>query len=558
MRFPVSGWSVPGVYPFSSGVFANESTLTRSPPPPPPPLFPGLGFLDRTALAAACVASGLPGGDDFVSEVAATFGAGARDLDDVVVDYATFARTIRRRDASIRAAWTAVCRAAGDDRTVDASARRLTADDALTAARAVGAANATRDDARAMVALLGECESDDGNVGLEEFRRLAVLLPPAHIAGENATWNWLVAAAPVGRERDRRRARVAARLVAGGVAGVAARTAVAPLDRARTIAQDAMRDAAFPGSRSSRSVGSVCRRVLREEGVLGLWRGNAVTALKVFPANALQFAIFHHAKDAFRRLRTLRGRADGERADGETTGVRTGETTTGVRTGDTTGVRSGETTNLTVAERLAAGSLAGAVSTAACYPLDTLKSQMAVRGGLRGSALAAAAQMFREQGGARAFYKGLGPTLVADIIGTGLGFTLYDSFVGWYRRVVGGRKPTPAEKGALGGASACVCLTVTQPLEVVMTRMRVQGVGGRPVLYKNAVDCLRVIARREGMRSLWLGLGAAYGKIFPQLAITYCVFEMVNERMGVDGLARYDGGNTHGKGGEVGGATASP
>jgi len=478
--------------------------------------------------------------------VAATFGAGARDLDEIVVDYATFARTIRRRDASIRAAWTAVCRAAGDDRTVDASARRLTADDALTAARAVGAANATRDDARAMVALLGECESDDGNVGLEEFRRLAVLLPPAHIAGENATWNWLVAAAPVGRERDRRRARVAARLVAGGVAGVAARTAVAPLDRARTIAQDAMRDAAFPGS--SRSVGSVCRRVLREEGVLGLWRGNAVTALKVFPANALQFAIFHHAKDAFRRFRILRGRAD---ADGDT----------GVRTGETTGVRTDVANNLTVAERLAAGSLAGAVSTAACYPLDTLKSQMAVRGGLRGSALAAAAQMFREQGGARAFYKGLGPTLVADIIGTGLGFTLYDSFVGWYRRVNGGRKPTPAEKGALGGASACVCLTVTQPLEVVMTRMRVQGVGGRPVLYKNAVDCLRVIARREGMRSLWLGLGAAYGKIFPQLAITYCVFEMVNERMGVDGLARYewyDGGNTHGKGGGVGGATASP
>ena len=478
--------------------------------------------------------------------MAATFGAGARDLDDVVVDYATFARTIRRRDASIRAAWTAVCRAAGDDRTVDASARRLTADDALTAARAVGAANATRDDARAR--WWRSCANVNQTAeksGWRSFVGLAVLLPPAHIAGENATWNWLVAAAPVGRERDRRRARVAARLVAGGVAGVAARTAVAPLDRARTIAQDATRDAAFPGSRSSRSVGSVCRRVLREEGVLGLWRGNAVTALKVFPANALQFAIFHHAKDAFRRLRTLRGRAD---ADGDT----------GVRTGETTGVRTDVANNLTVAERLAAGSLAGAVSTAACYPLDTLKSQMAVRGGLRGSALAAAAQMFREQGGARAFYKGLGPTLVADIIGTGLGFTLYDSFVGWYRRVVGGRKPTPAEKGALGGASACVCLTVTQPLEVVMTRMRVQGVGGRPVLYKNAVDCLRVIARREGMRSLWLGLGAAYGKIFPQLAITYCVFEMDKERMGVDGLARYDGGNTHGKGGGVGGATASP
>ena len=524
-----------------------ETRSIDSPIQSPTPILPGTGVLDRTALAAACVASGLPGGDDFVSEVASTFGAGApRD----VVDYATYARTLRRRDASIRDAWTSVCRNAGDDRTVDASTRRLTADDALAAARAVGAAHATRDDARAMIAALSPRGDGDGDVGLEDFRRLAALLPAAHIAGDNAAWNWLVAAAPVGRERDRRRARTAARLFAGGFAGVAARTAVAPLDRARTIMQDVSPSRAFRGapphgvhpsgsasaSASARSVGSVCRKVLREEGIVGLWRGNAVTALKVFPANALQFAIFHHAKDAFRRLRIR-----GDDADG-------------VRTGD----GADRANDLTVAERLAAGSVAGAVSTAACYPLDTLKSQMAVRGGLRGSAFAAAAQLFREQGGLRAFYKGLGPTLVADVIGTGLGFTLYDSFVGWYRRVNGGRKPSPAEKGALGGASACVCLTVTQPLEVVMTRMRVQGVGGRPVLYKNAMDCLRVSVRREGVRSLWLGLGAAYGKIFPQLAITYYVFEMVNERMGVDGLARYDRGNNQGKGGGLGGATASP
>ena len=201
VRFPVSRLVRPRRVSLFVRCFRERVDTRRDPLPLPLPLFfPGLGFLDRTALAAACVASGLPGGDDFVSEVAATFGAGARDLDEIVVDYATFARTSRAR-ASIRAAWTAVCRAAGDDRTVDASARRLTADDALTAARAVGAANATRDDARRWWRSSATRESDDGNAGLEEFRRLAVLLPPAHIAGENATWNWLVAAAPVGRER---------------------------------------------------------------------------------------------------------------------------------------------------------------------------------------------------------------------------------------------------------------------------------------------------------------------------------------------------------------------
>ena len=44
VRFPVSGWSVPGVYPFSSGVFANESILTRSPPPPLPLFFQDSAF----------------------------------------------------------------------------------------------------------------------------------------------------------------------------------------------------------------------------------------------------------------------------------------------------------------------------------------------------------------------------------------------------------------------------------------------------------------------------------------------------------------------------------
>ena len=50
--------------------------------------------------------------------------------------------------------------------------------------------------------------------------------------------------------------------------------------------------------------------------------------------------------------------------------------------------------------------------------------------------------------------------------------------------------------------------------------------GHRPVLYKNALECLRLSVQREGLKSLWLGTGAAYVKIFPQLAITYFVFEL--------------------------------
>jgi len=153
-------------------------------------------------------------------------------------------------------------------------------------------------------------------------------------------------------------------LLAGGVAGIIAKTCVAPLDRARTMIQDAGAGGGRGGGGGGgrRGVAGVCGRVLREEGVGGLFRGNMVSVIKVLPSSALQFAIFENMKEA------MGG-------------------------------------SLSIPQRLAAGAAAGAVATATCYPLDTLKSQMSVRGGLKGSVVAAAAQLFREQGGLRAFYK---------------------------------------------------------------------------------------------------------------------------------------------------------
>ena len=78
-------------------------------------------------------------------------------------------------------------------------------------------------------------------------------------------------------------------LVAGGVAGIIAKTCVAPLDRARTMIQDAGGRGGGGGSGGNRGgggggrrgVAGVCGRVLREEGVSGLFRGNMVSVIKV-------------------------------------------------------------------------------------------------------------------------------------------------------------------------------------------------------------------------------------------------------------------------------------
>tara|TARA_B100000405_G_scaffold156360_1_gene109189 strand:- start:9830 stop:11350 length:1521 start_codon:yes stop_codon:yes gene_type:complete len=485
--------------------------------------------VDRPKLCAALESYGLPRGEDYVDELMAQYKCdefGAITF----ADYRTYAGA---RERATRRAWREVLGSAhhrpafpgwGDgtdrDRTGDDRNARADVFTVLEATKRAGIDGVDAADAQKMVSLLsgrGRNGSAHDAVTYEEFRRYAALLPDAQLRSGNATWDWLAAAAPE-REHGKPRGQRRKQLFAGGLAGIVGRTAVAPLDRARTIIQDmglvrgpassVLDKSGIVHTTKPPNAAQVCRDVLRNEGPAGLFRGNMVSALKVVPANALQFAIFHKMKDDF-----LRARSDKDGAPAE---------------------------QLLLEERLASGAVAGALSTAACYPLDTLKSQMAVAGGLRGSVVTAATQLFRDQGGLRAFYKGIGPTLLCDVIGSALGFTLYETFQTMYREANQGRRPNPLEKGALGGLGACVSLTLTMPLEVVMTRMRVQGLGHRPVLYKNALECLRLSVQREGLKSLWLGTGAAYVKIFPQLAITYFVFELASEQLGVGGLGRYE------------------
>ena len=284
----------------------------------------------------------------------------------------------------------------------------------------------------------------------------------------------------------------------GGSRRACAKTLVAPLDRARTIIQDT----GWCGQRGSRkTVMGVCAKVFRGEGVAGLFRGNAVSVMKVLPCNALQFAIFNGLKEQLTRAKKQQNNNTNNASS-------KGVTST-----------AGDKYSLTLAERARVRRRRGrrvhrgvlparrAQVSGAFYTLVPIRPRR--RGGRRslrtfaavsprptlafnprprrlststdafqlhpdirsygttlrwpsaaayaGGVVAAAKQLYLEQGGIRAFYKGLGPTLVADVVGTALGFTLYDTLTAAYReRCVGGRKATPFEKRRSSAASARV------------------------------------------------------------------------------------------------------
>jgi hypothetical protein len=79
-------------------------------------------------------------------------------------------------------------------------------------------------------------------------------------------------------------------IVAGGGASTVAKTVVAPLERIRILYQT--------GEATGKFWGNV-NLVIRREGVTGLWRGNWVNCLRVFPSRGILFSTNDKYKNLF-------------------------------------------------------------------------------------------------------------------------------------------------------------------------------------------------------------------------------------------------------------------
>ena len=167
-------------------------------------------------------------------------------------------------------------------------------------------------------------------------------------------------------------------LICGGMAGCTARSCVAPIDRVKILMQtqhltDAAKGAAAgssggaaaggaPPKERYRSVGQSLRQIFQLEGVRGLWRGNGVNCIRVFPYAATQFVSY----DKFKNLVTT--------------------ASVGAGLGD-----------FGVLHRLVAGSMAAVTATSLTHPLDVIRLRLSVQPELTGMA-SAARSIFAESG----------------------------------------------------------------------------------------------------------------------------------------------------------------
>ncbi|XP_028917795.1 calcium-binding mitochondrial carrier protein SCaMC-2 isoform X2 [Ornithorhynchus anatinus] len=277
-------------------------------------------------------------------------------------------------------------------------------------------------------------------------------------------------------------------LVAGGAAGAVSRTCTAPLDRLKVLMQ-------VHASRSNNMciVGGFTQ-MIREGGARSLWRGNGINVLKIAPESAIKFM-------AYEQIKRLVG------TDQET---------------------------LRIHERLVAGSLAGAIAQSSIYPMEVLKTRMALRKTGQYSGMLDCAKKIMSKEGMAAFYKGYIPNMLGIIPYAGIDLAVYETLKNaWLQRyAVNSADPGVFVLLACGTMSSTCGQLASYPLALVRTRMQAQAsIEGAPEVTMSSL--FRQILRTEGAFGLYRGLAPNFMKVIPAVSISYVVYENLKITLGV-------------------------
>jgi hypothetical protein len=79
-------------------------------------------------------------------------------------------------------------------------------------------------------------------------------------------------------------------IIAGGLAGMIAKSIVAPFDRIKILYQ--VSSAEF----HILALPSIAKKIVEREGLKALWKGNTATLIRVFPYSGIQFMVFDRCK----------------------------------------------------------------------------------------------------------------------------------------------------------------------------------------------------------------------------------------------------------------------
>ncbi|CAG4951533.1 unnamed protein product [Colias eurytheme] len=295
-------------------------------------------------------------------------------------------------------------------------------------------------------------------------------------------------------------------LLAGGVAGMCAKTTVAPLDRIKILLQ------AQSAHYKHHGVFGGLVAIVKQESFIALYKGNGAQMVRIFPYAATQFTSFEIYKKYFSGLSIPL-----------------------VQHGD----------------KFLAGAAAGVTSVTLTYPLDTIRARLAfqITGEHRYTGIVhAASTMFRTEGGILALYRGFVPTMVGMVPYAGFSFYCFESLKYFCMKYLpttlcrkcdrntGGLVLTVPGKLLCGGLAGAAAQSVSYPLDV--TRRRMQLAAMDPATRHFGIGMFKTLAhiyRDNGIvKGLYRGMSINYLRAIPMVATSFSTYELMKQLLNLD------------------------
>lgn len=215
------------------------------------------------------------------------------------------------------------------------------------------------------------------------------------------------------------------------------------------------------------------RRIVQEEGLTALWKGNLPAQLLYVSYSAVQFTTYRFVTVALHN-------AFGERRLPH------------------------------AVEGFISGASAGAVSTTVTYPLDLLRTRFAAQGNQKVyRSLISSVRDIAHHEGHRGYFRGLSAAVGQIIPYMGIFFATYETL-----RLPLGTLQLPFGSGdaTAGVLASVIAKTGVFPLDLIRKRLQVQGPTRQSYVHKNipvyqgVSQTMQTIVKTDGLRGLYRGL----------------------------------------------------
>ncbi|CAD1809741.1 Mitochondrial carrier family protein [Candida parapsilosis] len=269
-------------------------------------------------------------------------------------------------------------------------------------------------------------------------------------------------------------------LFAGSIAGGVSRAITAPLDTIKIRLQLETRSFYY-----RQSIATVVKGLLKNEGVIALWKGNVPAEILYILYGGVQFASYSILSTNLSQFEQH------------------------FRINLSPSIHS-----------MVVGAGAGLTSTLATYPFDLLRTRLVANKKRDLDSMSGTIKQILKNEGVSGMFAGIKPAIISVASTTGLMFWSYElarSFSQEYKSI-------PFIEGICGFIAGVTSKGITFPLDTLRKRCQVYAVvhGTKPI---NAMKLFVEIIKKEGVLGLYKGYGISILKTAPTSALSLWMYE---------------------------------